>query len=170
MILRLAPLARTDLVEIWRYSAATWSSEQADDYLDALRDFLLRLAEIPLLGRPAGLQVDLYRFPHASHVSTTGSLTTRSRSSGCSINGWTRSVICRVAPARRCRTLPRHPSTGARAIGQGPEGDGALAAEFRQPRVVDRAPCGAPLCLPRNPGPTVERPSVPPPVSPSPSL
>ena len=100
MILRLAPLARTDLVEIWRYSAAAWSPGQADDYLDALRDFLLRLAEIPLLGRPAGLQVDLYRFPHASHVSTTGSLTTRSRSSGCSINGWTRSVICRVAPAR----------------------------------------------------------------------
>jgi toxin ParE1/3/4 len=68
MILRLAPLARTDLVDIWRFGTATWSPGQADDYLDALRDFLLQLAENPLLGRPAGLQVDLYRFPHASHV------------------------------------------------------------------------------------------------------
>ncbi len=69
MILRLAPRARTDLADIWHYSAVTWSPDQADDYLDALRDRLVQLAHNPLLGLATPeLARDLYRFPHASHV------------------------------------------------------------------------------------------------------
>jgi len=69
MTLRLAPRARADLADIWHYSAVTWSPEQADDYLDVLRDRLVQLAHNPHLGLPTPeLHPDLYRFPHASHV------------------------------------------------------------------------------------------------------
>jgi len=69
MILRLAPRARADLVNIWHYGATTWSPDQADDYLDTLRDLLIQLTRNPHLGLPAPeLHPDLYRFPHASHT------------------------------------------------------------------------------------------------------
>jgi toxin ParE1/3/4 len=48
---RLAPRARADIEEIWRYSAETWSMEQADRYVDRLARVFETIALMPLLAR-----------------------------------------------------------------------------------------------------------------------
>ena len=48
---RLAPRALADVDEIWRYSAETWSVEQADRYIDRLARVFETIAQMPLLAR-----------------------------------------------------------------------------------------------------------------------
>ena len=48
---RLTPRALEDLDEIWRYSAETWSLEQADHYIDELVRAFEALAAFPSLAR-----------------------------------------------------------------------------------------------------------------------
>lgn len=44
---RLTPAAQNDLEQIWRYSAETWSVDQADTYTAALVDAFETLCEMP---------------------------------------------------------------------------------------------------------------------------
>ncbi|MEK7454644.1 MAG: type II toxin-antitoxin system RelE/ParE family toxin [Pseudomonadota bacterium] len=66
--LLFTPAAQADLSDIWDYSAATWDMDQADLYIDAIRDVCLALAD----GRRPGLPVDVrpgYRkAPAGSHM------------------------------------------------------------------------------------------------------
>lgn len=48
---RLAPRALADLEDIWRYSAETWSIEQADRYIDELVRIFETIAAMPTLAR-----------------------------------------------------------------------------------------------------------------------
>ncbi|MFV0645870.1 MAG: type II toxin-antitoxin system RelE/ParE family toxin [Sphingomonadaceae bacterium] len=48
---RLTPAARNDLEDIWRYSASTWSIEQADHYIDGLEESFNRLLLTPEMTR-----------------------------------------------------------------------------------------------------------------------
>lgn len=48
---RLSPRALADLDEIWRYTAETWSIEQADRYVDGLVHTLEMIATMPSLSR-----------------------------------------------------------------------------------------------------------------------
>jgi toxin ParE1/3/4 len=48
---RLAPRALADLDDIWRYSAETWSIDQADRYIDDLTRIFETIAAMPTLAR-----------------------------------------------------------------------------------------------------------------------
>jgi toxin ParE1/3/4 len=48
---RLSPRALDDLEEIWRYSAETWSIDQADRYVDDLARLFGLIATLPSLGQ-----------------------------------------------------------------------------------------------------------------------
>ena len=48
---RLTPQAQADLVGIWRYSADTWSVDQADAYLRDLDQKLRDLCRAPTVAR-----------------------------------------------------------------------------------------------------------------------
>lgn len=48
---RLAPRALADLDDIWRFSAETWSIEQADRYIDDLVRVFEMIAAMPTLAR-----------------------------------------------------------------------------------------------------------------------
>ena len=48
---RLTPKALDDLEEIWRYTAETWSIEQADDSVDRLNQAFEMLGKMPAMAR-----------------------------------------------------------------------------------------------------------------------
>lgn len=51
---RLAPRAIADLDDIWRYSAETWTTAQADCYIDELVRMFETIAAMPTLARERG--------------------------------------------------------------------------------------------------------------------
>ena len=66
---RLTPSALQDLDDIWRYSAETWSIEQADEYIDQLVMVFETITSQPTIARerneftpPVRIQV------HESHL------------------------------------------------------------------------------------------------------
>ena len=48
---RFTPKAEEDLEDIWRYSAETWSADQADIYIDMLIQTIETLVAMPTLAR-----------------------------------------------------------------------------------------------------------------------
>jgi len=66
---RLTPDARSDLIQIRRYTLAQWGSEQSKKYLSELRQVIDLVSETPKMGtqRPK-LGVEVFSFPHSSHV------------------------------------------------------------------------------------------------------
>jgi toxin ParE1/3/4 len=66
---RLSPAAQQDLDGIWDYTAATWSPDQADDYLRGLGDKLALLCENPLIARERSeIDPPVRLHPYRSHV------------------------------------------------------------------------------------------------------
>ena len=51
---RIVPRALADLDDIWRYSAETWSIEQADQYVDEIVRIFELIADTPTLARLFG--------------------------------------------------------------------------------------------------------------------
>ncbi len=49
--LKIKPLARRDLLEIWQYTYEAWGASQADSYLVSLETSLSDLISNPKLGR-----------------------------------------------------------------------------------------------------------------------
>ena len=47
MRVTIRPAARQDIAEIWSYTAATWDVPQADAYIAAFDDAIMRLASKP---------------------------------------------------------------------------------------------------------------------------
>lgn len=66
---RLTPDAKSDLIEIRRYTLQQWGATQSEKYLSELRHRIRLLAENPYLGmsRPE-VSKDVLSFPHASHI------------------------------------------------------------------------------------------------------
>lgn len=63
----LTPAAKTDLVEIWQYTATTWGDDKADAYLDSLDRGFERLIGHPKLGVDYGHVLPGYRRLHIDH-------------------------------------------------------------------------------------------------------
>ena len=69
MIYRISRPARDDLEEIRRYSAATWGTERADAYLDAIVfRFAWLVANKPLWRDRSAIAPGLYSYPQGRHV------------------------------------------------------------------------------------------------------
>lgn len=65
---RLTPSAKSDLIEIWNYTAETWGEQQAEKYLQDIEDTLNELAANPGLGRRrAEIQFKVVPFQIAHH-------------------------------------------------------------------------------------------------------
>ncbi len=47
----LAPQARADLENIWRYTAETWSIKQADKYIRELTSVFRLIGSMPMMAR-----------------------------------------------------------------------------------------------------------------------
>jgi toxin ParE1/3/4 len=73
---RLAPRALADLDDIWRYSAETWSIEQADRYIDELARMFETITAMPTLARERrAFKPPVRIHVHESHLivyTTTG--------------------------------------------------------------------------------------------------
>lgn len=48
---RFTPHAEADLEDIWRYTAQTWSPDQADTYIDSLIQTIETLVAMPTIAR-----------------------------------------------------------------------------------------------------------------------
>ncbi len=67
--LRLSPLARRDLDEIWEFTATRWGTAQAEAYIRALDEAMRLVQRNPEIGDDArDVRVGYRRFPVASHV------------------------------------------------------------------------------------------------------
>jgi toxin ParE1/3/4 len=65
----LSQRATSDLDEIWDYSAKRWGREQANTYVDALRESMGRVAQDPSLGRAVTVRGRGYqRYRSGSHT------------------------------------------------------------------------------------------------------
>lgn len=79
----LTPRAEADMRDIWRYTAETWSEQQAQRYSDDLFDMMEALALAPQRGRPADdLSLGLRKQNCGAHTifyrpSETGALIVR---------------------------------------------------------------------------------------------
>lgn len=67
-VLAFSPAAQADLEEIWDYSADRWGPEQADSYIDAIRDACDALARGARQGRPAEVWPHIRKCLCGSHV------------------------------------------------------------------------------------------------------
>jgi len=66
---RLTPAARTDLEDIWLYTAQQWSMMQADRYTDILEDTFERLLFMPEMARERSELAPPVRIhPSAEHL------------------------------------------------------------------------------------------------------
>lgn len=67
---RLSPKARTDLEEIWRYSASTWSIDQADSYIDQITASLDTIVSFPTMARERDeFDPPVRIHPHGTHLT-----------------------------------------------------------------------------------------------------
>lgn len=65
--LRLSPAAQADLESIWDYSAAHWGPDQADRYIDEIRDACLKIASGESAGRPIDIRPGYLKIIAGSH-------------------------------------------------------------------------------------------------------
>lgn len=66
--LRFSPAAISDISAIWEYTAQQWGPDQADHYVDDIRDLCLALAAGHKTGRPLDLRPGYRQHPVASHL------------------------------------------------------------------------------------------------------
>ena len=65
----LSRRAESDLDEIWDYSAERWGRKQANEYVEALRESISRIALDPSRGRPVTAGGKSYhRYGSGSHM------------------------------------------------------------------------------------------------------
>lgn len=66
---RLTPAAQKDLAGIWDYTAGRWSADQAESYLNGLREVLETLVTFPEMARErAELDPPVRLHPYRSHL------------------------------------------------------------------------------------------------------
>ncbi len=66
---RLTPDAKSDLIEIRRFTREKWGSTQSQKYLSGLRQAISLLAELPTMGKSrSDVGLDVFSFPYESHV------------------------------------------------------------------------------------------------------
>ncbi len=66
---RLTLAAKSDLIEIWRYSVETWGEKQAEKYLQEIEETLHHLATNPEIGRQRPeIAPGYFSFPAKKHI------------------------------------------------------------------------------------------------------
>ena len=66
---RLTPHAKSDLIEIRRFTLKQWSSQQSKQYTSGLKKAILLLSENPSLGKSRGdIGHGISSFPYKSHI------------------------------------------------------------------------------------------------------
>ncbi len=66
---QLTPDAKSDLIEIRRFTIKQWGVAQSQKYLSELQQTIRLLAETPALGRSRpDVGTDVLSFPQASHI------------------------------------------------------------------------------------------------------
>lgn len=63
-----SPMAEADIDGIWDYSADRWGLDQADSYVDAIRDTCYALAAGTKHGRPVEVLPNFKKYLCGSHV------------------------------------------------------------------------------------------------------
>ncbi|MCL2636418.1 MAG: type II toxin-antitoxin system RelE/ParE family toxin, partial [Betaproteobacteria bacterium] len=63
-----SPAAEDDLIAIWRYTAENWSADQADRYMDGIRDACHALARGHRQGRPVDVRLGCLKYLIGSQV------------------------------------------------------------------------------------------------------
>lgn len=66
--LRLSPAAAADLDAIWEYTAEQWSADQADRYIDEIRDACRALAAGRKRGRAADVRPGYLTYALSAHM------------------------------------------------------------------------------------------------------
>ncbi len=67
-VVLLTPLARADLEDIWRYTAANWSMQQADDYFRTLEAVFEGLAVGQKISTAVDVRAGYRKYVAGSHV------------------------------------------------------------------------------------------------------
>jgi len=66
---RLTPDARSDLIEIRKYTLTQWGKEPSGKYVSGIRQTIKILSETPRIGKQQQDTGDnVFNFPYASHV------------------------------------------------------------------------------------------------------
>jgi toxin ParE1/3/4 len=68
MILAFSPAAQADFGVIWDYSVETWGEDQADRYIDLIRDTCTLLARGEREGRRFDLRAGYLKYPFGRHL------------------------------------------------------------------------------------------------------
>jgi toxin ParE1/3/4 len=63
-----SPAAATDIGAIWNYTAETWGPDQADRYIDTIRDTCLALAKGEITGRRVEVRDGYLKYPVGRHL------------------------------------------------------------------------------------------------------
>lgn len=66
--LAFSPAAAADLEHIWDYSAERWGADQADRYMDEIRDACLGLASGTKQGRPVDVRPGYLKYAAGTHM------------------------------------------------------------------------------------------------------
>jgi toxin ParE1/3/4 len=67
-VIAFSPASEADIGGIWDYSANRWGLDQADSYVDAIRDACYALAKGTKRGRPAEVLPGFQKHLCGSHV------------------------------------------------------------------------------------------------------
>lgn len=68
MTLTFSPAAVADIGAIWDYTAENWGPDQADRYIDSIRDTCLALAKGEIAGRRVEVREGYLKFPVGRHL------------------------------------------------------------------------------------------------------
>ena len=68
MTLTFSPAAIADIGAIWDYTAETWGPDQADRYIDTVRDTCLALANGEIAGRRVEVRDGYLKYPVGRHL------------------------------------------------------------------------------------------------------
>lgn len=67
-VLAFSPAAKADIEEIWEYSAENWGLDQADHYIDDIRDACHALAADRRRARPVDVRSGYLKLSVGSHM------------------------------------------------------------------------------------------------------
>ncbi len=68
MSLTFSPAAIRDIGAIWDYTAETWSPDQADRYIDDIRETCMALASGEVSGRKVDVREGYLKYPVGRHL------------------------------------------------------------------------------------------------------
>lgn len=68
MTLTFSPAAAADIGAIWDYTAETWGPDQADRYIDTIRDICFALAKGDIAGRRVEVRDGYLKYPVGRHL------------------------------------------------------------------------------------------------------